>query len=193
MFWNCSTSCSFKTSQGVRHGAILSPFLYSIYVNDLLHQLSVSGYGATNDGTFCGSLMYADDLALIANSSTDLQAMLEIVFSYSVQWRYQLNAQKSVILIFGESAATLARNRPSRQWLKGSEVIPEKVFDLSPHPLTLIPQSAAVPQEGPSSPSMPLVHALAASTHLHPCACTKHTASPFSWTGMKCGLSHRQN
>ena len=70
--------------------------------------------------------MYADDLALIANSSTDLQAMLEIVFSYSVQWRYQLNAQKSAIQIFGESAATHARNRPSRQWLIGSEVIPEK-------------------------------------------------------------------
>ncbi|CAI8043785.1 hypothetical protein GBAR_LOCUS24293, partial [Geodia barretti] len=105
---------------------ILSPFLYSIYVNDLLHQLSGSGYGATIDGNFCGSPMYADDLALIANSSSDLQAMLEIVFSYSVQWRYQLNAQKSAIQIFGESAATRARNRPSRQWIIGSEVIPEK-------------------------------------------------------------------
>ena len=56
----------------------------------------------------------------------DLQAMLEIVFSYSVQWRYQLNAQKSAIQIFGESAASRARNPPSRQWLIGSEVILEK-------------------------------------------------------------------
>ena len=52
--------------------------------------------------------------------------MLEIVSSYSVQWRYQLNAQKSAILVFGESAATRARNRSSRQWLIGSEVIPER-------------------------------------------------------------------
>ena len=113
--------------QGVRQGAILSPFFYSTYVNDLLHQFSGSGYGATIDGTFCGSPMCMDDLALIANSSTDLQAMLEIVFPYSVQWRcYQLNAHKSAILIFGESATTHARNHPSRQWLIGSEVIPEK-------------------------------------------------------------------
>ena len=94
VLWNSSTSCSFKISRG----AILSPFLYSINVNDLLHQLSGSGYGATIEGTFCGNPMYANDLALlIATSSTDLQAMLEIVFLYSVQWRYQLNAQKSAI------------------------------------------------------------------------------------------------
>ena len=52
--------------------------------------------------------MYADDLTLIANNITDLQAMLKIVFSYSVQWYYQLNAQMSAILLSGESAATRA-------------------------------------------------------------------------------------
>ena len=62
------------------------------------------------------------------NSSTDLQAMLEIVFSYSVQWCYRLNAQKSAIQIFAESAASHAGNRKSRQLLIGSEVIPDGVL-----------------------------------------------------------------
>jgi hypothetical protein len=97
--------------------------------------------------------MYADDLALIANSSTDLQAMLEIVFLYSVQWCYQLNIPKSAILIFGESAAALVPEIAHLVSGSYSKVIPEKsltttleFFNLSPHPLTLVPQSAAVPQ-----------------------------------------------
>ena len=48
-----------------------------------------------------------DDQALIVNASTDLQAMLEIIFS--------------------ESAATRARSCPCRQWLIGTEVIPERL------------------------------------------------------------------
>ena len=30
VLWNSSTSCSFKISQGVQQGALLSPLLYSI-------------------------------------------------------------------------------------------------------------------------------------------------------------------
>ena len=39
--------------------------------------------------------MYADDLALIAESPQELQAMLNIVHSYAGKWKYKLNAGKS--------------------------------------------------------------------------------------------------
>ena len=65
---------------------------------------------------YCGAPMYADDLALFAESPDELQAMLNIVSSYALRWRYQLNLEKSTIMVFGESNCT-------RKWyLSGSEI-----------------------------------------------------------------------
>ena len=43
--------------------------------------------------------MYADDLALISEYEADLQHMLDIVSAYTVNWRYELNALKSAVLV----------------------------------------------------------------------------------------------
>ena len=111
--WYTSSSCSvlqcgnhsksFLTLQGVHQGAILSPLLYCIFVDDLLNTLEHSGLIARIGEAFCGSPMYTDDLALVASSPEELQAMLDIVSHYASQWRYQLNCSKSVILVLGES------------------------------------------------------------------------------------------
>ena len=112
MLWNSKTSQYFPVKQGARQGAILSPLLYSIFVNDLLHLLSSSGHGVSIGGIFCGSPMYADDLALIAESSAALQSMFDLVHNFSIQWHYQLNALKSAVLVFGESASSRSRYPP---------------------------------------------------------------------------------
>ena len=99
--WNSATSTSFPIRQGVRQGAILSPLLYSIFVDELLDILSMSGYGVRVNSLYIGAPMYADDLALVAESPQELQAMLNIVHSYAGKWRYNLNANKSFIMVFG--------------------------------------------------------------------------------------------
>ena len=101
--WNNTTSASFPIHQGVRQGAILSPLLYSIFVEELLDLLSNLGFGVRVNSIYIGAPMYADDLALIADSPQELQAMLNIVHSYAGKWRYNLNASKSFIMVFGES------------------------------------------------------------------------------------------
>ena len=101
VLWNSSTSRQFSIKQGVRQGAILSPLLYSIYVDELLAKLTASGLGISISGVYCGAPMYADDLALISDSAAELKLMLNIVDSYSSYWRYSINAQKSAILVFG--------------------------------------------------------------------------------------------
>ena len=85
--------------QGVKQGGILSPFLYTLCVNDLLSELNSSGLGACVGDVFVGSPMYADDLALVAATASDLQGMLNIVHSYSRKRKYKLNASKSKILV----------------------------------------------------------------------------------------------
>ena len=77
-------------------------------MDDLLNTLEHSGLGARIGEVFCGSPMYADDLALVARSTEELQAMLDIVSHYAFQWRYQLYSSKSVILFLDESPRSRA-------------------------------------------------------------------------------------
>ena len=44
---------------GVRQGGVLSPYLYAIYVDDLIKELRCSGYGVHIGSVFVGSLFYA--------------------------------------------------------------------------------------------------------------------------------------
>ncbi len=64
------TSSPIPILQGdVRQGAILSPLLYSIYVDELLDTLSLNQIGVSIKEVFVGSPMYADDLALVADNA----------------------------------------------------------------------------------------------------------------------------
>ena len=45
--------------------------------------------------------MYADDIVLIAESESDLQEMISVVFQYSVKWRFELSESKTEIVVFG--------------------------------------------------------------------------------------------
>ena len=118
-------SRSFPTLQGIRQGAILSPLIYCIFVDNLLNTLEHSGLGARIGEVFCGSPMYADDLALVASSPEELQAMLDIVSHNASQWRYQLNCSKSVILVLGESPSSRAPAKSNRQWLLAGQQLQE--------------------------------------------------------------------
>ena len=123
--WNHAISSSFPIHQGVRQGAILSPLLYSIFVDELLELLTTSGLGVSIDTIYCGAPMYADDLALVADSPEELQAMLNIVCTYAGKWHYNLNAGKSFVMIFGESPCSRTHARSSRNWYLGNEEVEE--------------------------------------------------------------------
>ena len=63
--------------------------------------------------------------ALVASSPEELQAMLDIVATYADKWQYQLNADKSSVMVLGESAKTRLSGRLSRKWYIGREEISE--------------------------------------------------------------------
>ena len=84
----------------ILQGAILSPLLDSIYVDELLDTLSLNQIWIKE--VFVGSPMYADDLALVADMQCPLliQSIINTVYEYSCT-----HLSKSSILVFGESVS----------------------------------------------------------------------------------------
>lgn len=111
-----SLSDSFKVSQGVRQGCLLSPVLFSLYLNDLPDCLPG---GITVAGTVVKVLLYADDIVLLSDSPTDLQNMIDALYIYCVNWGLRINLDKSKIMIF----RTGARYSSRLSWKYGNNQI----------------------------------------------------------------------
>ena len=50
----------------MKQGGVLSPILFSVYIDELLTRLKHSGYGCMVGHVYCGAFAYADDIALVA-------------------------------------------------------------------------------------------------------------------------------
>ena len=82
------TSESFETYLGVKQGCLLSPILFSLYLNDL--EDSIGG------GVLIGSLKirllaYADDVCVISDSVQGLQVMINALENYWNLWNLTVN------------------------------------------------------------------------------------------------------
>ena len=68
---------------GVRQGAVSSPILFSVYIDDLFLVLRRSGLGCRVNGIFYGCLGYADDLLILSASRSGLQSMVDICGAFA--------------------------------------------------------------------------------------------------------------
>ena len=93
--WGNETSSCFTISNGVRQGGILSPVLFSIYMDDLFVLLSRSGIGCHIDDSCVNHVFYADDLCLMAPCAIALQELINLCYEYSIGIDMKFNALKS--------------------------------------------------------------------------------------------------
>ena len=80
--WNNCKSSEFNVLNGVKQGAVLSPLLFSVYINDLFDLLNQSGFGCYINNYFYGSVSYADDIVLLSPSVQGLQELVNISKNY---------------------------------------------------------------------------------------------------------------
>ena len=81
--WNGFLGEWFPILCGVRQSGVLSPYLFSVYVNNLISELRYSGSGAHIGKLFMGCISYADDIVLMSPSCQGLQRLVRIGEQYA--------------------------------------------------------------------------------------------------------------
>ena len=97
--WNSVFSKPYSVSCGVCQGGILSPFLFNLYINDLLKDFLAENYGCRVGSVFFGCFIYADDIIILSPTLCGLQEMLNVCSRYSLSHDIVLNTKKSVYTI----------------------------------------------------------------------------------------------
>ena len=98
--WGRCVSDYFSMSNGVRQGGILSPKLFSVYVDDLFDKLVESKVRCSIDNLCLNHVMYADDICLMASSPTALQELINICYDFSIRNDLSFNSFKSYFMVF---------------------------------------------------------------------------------------------
>ena len=83
--WDSTTSDFFNVSNGVRHGGILSPYLFIIYIDDLSNMLNSAGIGCHIHNCCTNPVLYANDVCVIAPSPSGLQGLLNTCAKFGLE------------------------------------------------------------------------------------------------------------
>ena len=98
--WEGRFSPEFTTSNGVRQGGVISPILFTLYIDVLLQRLEKSGLGCCVGLEYMGVLCSADDLALLAPNFVCLKRMIRICEHFADEYGLLFNAKKTVCILF---------------------------------------------------------------------------------------------
>jgi len=98
--WKSVLSGSFLLGNSTRQGGVLSPFLFSRYIRELVSRVTSSKIGCNIGGLFYNLLAYADDMVLLAPSWYALQQLIDLLSALAADIDMSCNTLKTVCMIF---------------------------------------------------------------------------------------------
>jgi hypothetical protein len=95
----------FAIAMGVAQGAISSPMLFSIFINDLTRALAAAepGVKLNRRGATTPGLLYADDTAALSYTAPGLQRQMDALADFCRRWRLEVNEIKTKVMVFNGS------------------------------------------------------------------------------------------
>ena len=98
--WGGFYSTFFSVTNGVRQGSILSPYLFNVYVGDLIVALNACRVGCCVGNVIINHILYADDLVILSPYVAGLYKLLSICGIYGESNGIIFNQKKSASLYF---------------------------------------------------------------------------------------------
>jgi len=99
--WSNNSTRPFPNVKGLRQGCPLSPILFNLYVLDIPGLLEKNLKGIKMGKAKISALMYADDIAIIAESRDEMRKALRIIEDTLEHRNLKLNKKKSKVLRIG--------------------------------------------------------------------------------------------
>ncbi len=111
---NNAFSESFPCSVGVRQGSVLSPLLFSIFINELaveIEQNSGPGIQLHPDIMQLFLVLFADDVILLSDSIIGLQRRIDALARFSVEYGLNVNLDKTKVVVFKRGGSLSRKER----------------------------------------------------------------------------------
>ena len=110
----------FTCLQGLKQGCLVSPTLFSLFINELAHDIISHGkHGlqfSPNDIEFF-IMLFADDIVLLSATIIGLQNQITALYNAAKRLRLQVNLSKTKVMVFRKGGYLPARER----WFYGTE------------------------------------------------------------------------
>ena len=125
VLYSGALSREFEIAQGTGQGRILAPFMYKVYINSLLKELSDHCFAISINTLQITAPSFADDICLIALHQSLLKILMNKCHNYCKTWRYEFNHSKSGVVTFGETTFIYCKSMKEREWALGDNTVEE--------------------------------------------------------------------
>jgi hypothetical protein len=91
----------FLSTRGIKQGDVLSPLLFSIFINKIVEKLDDCESDPIHVGNSkLSCLLYADGLVILSSTPDGLQCSLNELYDFCSSWRLDVNTMKSKVSDF---------------------------------------------------------------------------------------------